>query len=130
MSGACTPSSCRCVGSMSSVLLAEPREHVAGVSGGWLGVWAAGRWHVEVFVTFGLIVLVGLAIPILLLFSALVFDLVVVIYVMIAGMGSRKRKRRVLGSVARSIGVRESRGYDRWLGVLAGVAPRGTSARH
>ena len=64
----------------------------------------------EVFVTFGLIVLVGLAIPILLLFSALVFDLVVVIYVMIAGMGSRKRKRRVLGSVARSIGVRESRG--------------------
>jgi hypothetical protein len=65
---------------------------------------------VEVFVTFGLIVLVGLAIPILLLFSALVFDLVVVIYVMIAGMGSRKRKRRVLGSMARSIGVRESRG--------------------
>lgn len=64
----------------------------------------------EVFVTFGLIVLVGLAIPILLLFSALVFDLVVVIYVMIAGMGSRKRERRVLGSVARSIGVREGRG--------------------
>ena len=64
----------------------------------------------EVFTTFGLIVLVGLAIPILLLFSALMFDLVVVIYVLIAGMRSRNRKTRPLGTVARSIGVRESRG--------------------
>jgi len=63
----------------------------------------------EVFATFGLILLVGLAIPILLLFSALVFDLVVVIYVMIAGIGSRKRKRRTLGTVARSIAERKSR---------------------
>jgi hypothetical protein len=63
----------------------------------------------EVFATFVLILLVGLAIPILLLFSALVFDLVVVIYVMIAGMGSRKRKRRALGTVAQSIAERKSR---------------------
>jgi hypothetical protein len=65
---------------------------------------------VELFATFGLIVLVGLAIPILLLFSALMFDLVVVIYVLIAGMRSRNRKPNVLGTVARSIGLRESRG--------------------
>ncbi|HEY5021192.1 MAG TPA: hypothetical protein VII30_01765 [Gemmatimonadaceae bacterium] len=64
----------------------------------------------EVFATFGLIVLVGLAIPILFLFSALIFDLAVVIYVVIAGMRSRTRMRRTLGTVARPIGVRESRG--------------------
>jgi hypothetical protein len=64
----------------------------------------------EVFATFGLILLVGLAIPILLLFSALVFDLVAVIYVMIAGMGSRKREPKTLGTVARSIAERKSRG--------------------
>ena len=63
----------------------------------------------EVFATFGLIVLVGLAIPILFLFSALIFDLAVVIYVVIAGMRSRTRMRRTLGKVA-PIGVRESRG--------------------
>jgi hypothetical protein len=64
----------------------------------------------EVFATFGLIILVGLAIPILLLFSALIFDLAVVIYVVIAGIRSRIRFHRTLGTVARSIGTRESRG--------------------
>lgn len=64
----------------------------------------------EVFATFGLIVLVGLAIPILFLFSALLFDLVIVMYVLFAGMRSRNRKPRTLGTVARSIGTRESRG--------------------
>jgi len=57
---------------------------------------------VEVFATFGLIVLVGLAIPILFLFSALLFDLVVVMYVLLAGMRNRNGKRRTLGNVARS----------------------------
>ena len=64
----------------------------------------------EAFATFGLIVLVGLAIPILFLFSALIFDLAVVIYVVIAGMRSRTRMRRVPGAMARSIGVRDNGG--------------------
>ncbi|HEY8852646.1 MAG TPA: hypothetical protein VIM36_10720 [Gemmatimonadaceae bacterium] len=64
----------------------------------------------EVFATFGLIILVGLAIPILLLFSALMFDLAVVIYVAIARMRTRVRFRRTPGTVPRSIGPRESRG--------------------
>jgi len=63
----------------------------------------------ELFATFGLIILVGLAIPILLLFSALIFDLVVVIYVAIARMRTRVRFRS-LGTVPHSIGLRESRG--------------------
>ena len=63
----------------------------------------------EVFATFGLIVLVGLAIPILFLFSALLFDLVVVMYVLFAGMRSRNRGRATLGNVARSVGTKESR---------------------
>jgi hypothetical protein len=64
---------------------------------------------VEVFATFGLIALVGLAIPILFLFSALIFDLAVVIYAVIAGVRGRSG-RRTRGMVARSNGVRESRG--------------------
>ena len=48
----------------------------------------------EVFATFGLIVLVGLAIPIILLFAALVFDLVVVLYAVATTTRIRKRKRR------------------------------------
>lgn len=44
----------------------------------------------EVFATFGLIVLVGLAIPIILLFAGLTFDLAVLLYVMIARKGIRK----------------------------------------
>ena len=70
----------------------------------------------EVFATFGLIVLVGLAIPILFLFSALLFDLVVVLYVLFAGMRSRNRKPRALGTVAQPIGTRESRGTPVVLG--------------
>ena len=64
----------------------------------------------ELFATFGLIVLVGLAIPILLLFSALIFDLALVIYVVIAGIRGRVRFHRTFGTMERSIGVRESRG--------------------
>ena len=48
----------------------------------------------EVFATFGLIVLVGLAIPIILLFAALVFELVVVLYAVATTTRIRKRKRR------------------------------------
>ena len=74
----------------------------------------------EVFATFGLIVLVGLAAPILLVLSALVFDLIAVIYVMIATTGSRKRKAGTFGAVARSGIPRESRGstvvWEFWRG--------------
>jgi hypothetical protein len=62
----------------------------------------------EVFATFGLIVLVGLAIPILILFSALLFDLAVVIYVVIASKGKRTRKPGTSGAVARYRGVWEN----------------------
>ena len=62
----------------------------------------------EVFATFGLIMLVTMAIPIALLFSALVFDLAVVIYVVIGSIGSWKRKPRNFGAVARSGGERQS----------------------
>ena len=62
----------------------------------------------EVFATFGLIVLVGLAFPIVLLFSALVFDLAVVIYVVIAS-ANRTRKLGTSGVVARYKGVRGKR---------------------
>jgi len=63
----------------------------------------------EVFATFGLIVLVGLAIPIVLLFLALVFDLAVVIYVVIASVGNRTRKPGTSGALARYSGAREKR---------------------
>ena len=63
----------------------------------------------EVFATFGLILLVGLAIPILLLFSALLFDLAVVIYVVIASAGNRMRKPGTSAAVARYSGVRGKR---------------------
>jgi hypothetical protein len=61
----------------------------------------------EVFTTFGLIVLVGLALPIVLIFFALVFDLGVVIYVLIASVGDRTRKPGTSGAVARYSGARE-----------------------
>ncbi len=64
----------------------------------------------EVFATFGLILLVGMAFPIALILSALLFDLFVVIYVVIAGIGSRKRKAGTFGAVARSGRARKSRG--------------------
>jgi hypothetical protein len=74
----------------------------------------------EVFATFGLIVLVGLAVPILLVFSALVFDLIAVIYVVITTRGSRKRKPGTFGAVAPSGIPRESRGstvvWEFWRG--------------
>lgn len=54
----------------------------------------------EVFATFWLIVLVGLAIPITLLFAALLFDLVVVFYALIAGIWRLKRPPRTFGAVA------------------------------
>lgn len=64
----------------------------------------------EVFATFGLIVLVGLAIPIMLLFGALVFDLVVVLYAMTATKRIRKRKARGLETAVRGDRKRESPG--------------------
>jgi len=74
----------------------------------------------EVFATFGLIVLVGVAIPILLVFSALVFDLIAVTYVVITTIVRRKRKPETFGAVARSGIPRESRGstvvWEFWRG--------------
>lgn len=78
----------------------------------------------EVFATFGLIVLVGLGIPILLLLSALVFDLVVVIYAVTTRIGSRKRKPRAFGTVARSVGQRDSRGTAVVWNTSGGIAQR------
>jgi hypothetical protein len=78
----------------------------------------------EVFATFGLIVLVGLGIPILLLLSALVFDLVVVIYAVTTRIGSRKRKPRTFGTVARSVGQRDSRGTAVVWSTSGGIAQR------
>jgi hypothetical protein len=64
---------------------------------------------VEVFATFGLIMLVTMAIPIALLFSALVFDLAVVIYVVIGSLGSRKKTPGTAGAAARYSGAKERR---------------------
>jgi len=80
--------------------------------------------HMEVFATFGLIVLVGLGIPILLLLSALVFDLVVVIYAVTTRIGSRKRKPSTFGTVARSVGQRDSRGTAVVWSTSGGIAQR------
>jgi hypothetical protein len=66
----------------------------------------------EVFATFGLIMLVTMAIPIALLFSALVFDLAVIIYVGIASIGTLKRKLEMSGRAALSSGKRKSRPTD------------------
>jgi hypothetical protein len=46
----------------------------------------------EVFATFGLIVLVGLALPITLVLVALLFDFALLVYVTIAKKTSGKRK--------------------------------------
>jgi membrane protein implicated in regulation of membrane protease activity len=48
----------------------------------------------EVFSAFGLLMLVGLALPILLIFSALLFDLAVVVYVMITSRHSQRKQTR------------------------------------
>lgn len=59
----------------------------------WRGV------YMEVFATFVLILLAGMALPIVLLISGVLFDLVVAIYVVITTLGSRKRKPRTFGAV-------------------------------
>jgi hypothetical protein len=64
----------------------------------------------EVFATFVLILLAGMALPIVLLISGVLFNLVVAIYVVITTLGSRKRKPRTFGAVRRSGRARESRG--------------------
>lgn len=61
----------------------------------------------EVFATFVFILLAGMALPIVLLISGVLFDLVVVIYVGIETMVSRTRKPGTSGAVARYSGVRE-----------------------
>ena len=48
----------------------------------------------EVFATFGLILLVGLALPIALIFAALLFDLGVFLYVVITTKPSQKKQPR------------------------------------
>jgi membrane protein implicated in regulation of membrane protease activity len=64
----------------------------------------------EFFATFGLIVLVGLAIPITLLFAALVFDFVLVIYAMLATKRIRRRKPRSIEGAVGGDRESESRG--------------------
>ena len=61
----------------------------------------------EVFATFVLILLAGMALPIVLLISGVLFDLIVVIYVVIQTMVSRTRKPGTSGAVGRYSGVRE-----------------------
>ena len=68
----------------------------------------------EVFSAFGLLVLVGLAIPITLLFGALLFDLAVLIYVTIASKASRKRKTHGFELVPRARRERESQKKVAW----------------
>jgi membrane protein implicated in regulation of membrane protease activity len=48
----------------------------------------------EAFPAFGLLMLVGLAFPILLIFSALLFDLAVVVYVMITTRHNQRKRTR------------------------------------
>ena len=57
-----------------------------------------------------LILFAGMALPIVLLISGVLFDLVVAIYVVITTLGSRKRKPRTFGAVSRSGKARGSRG--------------------
>jgi magnesium-transporting ATPase (P-type) len=61
----------------------------------------------EVFTTFFVILLAGMALPIVLLISGVLFDLFFVIYVVVETMVSRKRKPRTSGAVARYSGVRQ-----------------------
>lgn len=61
----------------------------------------------EVFATFALILLAGLALPIVLLISGVLFDLVVVIYVVVEMMASRMRKPATSGPVAGYSGARK-----------------------
>jgi hypothetical protein len=57
----------------------------------------------EVFSAFGLIVLVGLAIPITLVLGALLFDLAVLVYVAIRPKVSRNRKPHGFELVPRAL---------------------------
>jgi hypothetical protein len=50
----------------------------------------------EVFSAFGLILLVGLALPIALIFAALLFDLGVFLYVVITTRPSKKKQPRAI----------------------------------
>ncbi len=68
----------------------------------------------EVFATFGLIILVGLVFPIALLFVALLFDLAVLLYVTVAAKISRKRKPHGFVLVPRARGERESQRKVAW----------------
>ena len=93
----------------SSVSLAETRSsrrsfrRLARVVS-WRGV------YMEVFATFVVILLAGMALPIVLLISGVLFDLVVAIYVVITTLGSWKRKARTFRAMGRSGRARESRG--------------------
>ena len=68
----------------------------------------------EVFSAFGLLVLVGLPIPITLLFGALLFDLAVLIYVTITSKASRKGKPHGFELVPRAQRERESQKKVAW----------------
>jgi hypothetical protein len=74
----------------------------------------------EVFAAFFVILLAGMAIPIVLLISGVLFDLMVGIYIVITTIGSRKRKPGTFGAVARSGIARETRGstvvWEFWRG--------------
>jgi hypothetical protein len=74
----------------------------------------------EVFAAFFVILLAGMAVPIVLLISGVLFDLIAVIYVVITTIGSRKRKPGTFGAVARSGIPTESRGsivvWEFWRG--------------
>ena len=69
----------------------------------------------EVFSAFGLLMLVGLALPIMLVFSALLFDLAVVVYVMITTRHSHaKRPRAVFLPAARARAQPRMIGFYHW----------------
>lgn len=64
----------------------------------------------EVFAAFFVILLAGMALPVVLVISCVLFDLVVAIYVVIATMFSRKQKPGALGAVRRSGRARKTLG--------------------
>ena len=61
----------------------------------------------EVFTTFVVILIAGMALPIVLFISAVVFDLVVVFYVLVETMVRGKRKPRRSRAVAPYPGIRK-----------------------
>jgi hypothetical protein len=64
----------------------------------------------EVFAAFFVILLAGMALPVVLLISGVLFDLGVAIYVVIATIFSRTRKPGALGAVRRSGRARKTLG--------------------